>query len=441
MVLSALRRCHLSVRTRVIPYEGPVFGRLRTRTYNSAGQLVQNTTFENQNTAAFLPLQGVQYTESESHPLWRTRVRGRFDMDMGGPFTSRKRYSVMSNGEEASVEGIVVDGQTHVQTEAVYNGPYLPCSPTFLQWPSFNSSSDSSLKGFGTTAIARCSPSNPSANLTESVGEIVGDGLPSIIGGKLLSWRAMSSQERRRSFGDEFLNYQFGWLPFLSDLTDISRSIVHADRILDQYDRDSGKLVRRGYRFPTIVSESNMVYLDKRSPWTNPSSDTLQVNSLINKGQVIRSEYSAIDRWFSGAFTYYVPPSNGLRNDMARCAIQARKLLGLSLTPDSIWNLAPWSWAVDWFSNVGDVLSNWTAWAIDNQVLWYGYMMEHSLHAYRYTFTGQTGYRSGLQPPDVYLISETKLRRKATPYGFNLSWDNFTTRQKAIVAALGISRS
>lgn len=311
-----------------------------------------------------------------------------------------------------------------------------------MSWPSFNYSSDSKLNQLGTTAIARCSPSNPSANLTESVGEVIHDGLPAVLGGTLRKWRNLSNQKRRRAIGEEYLNYQFGWAPLVSDLKDISKSIVTSDVIMRQYERDSGRLVRRGYDFPETFNEKSEVYLNNRSPWTNPSSSDLFVPTLTGKGQVIRSEYTATRQWFRGAFTYYVPPPReGIKDDIQRAVISARHTLGLSLTPDSIWNLAPWSWAIDWFTNAGDVLTNWTSWAIDNQVLWYGYMMEHSIHVYRFTFVGQTGFRSGLQPPDVYLVAETKLRRKATPYGFGLSWDSFSTRQKAIIAALGITRS
>jgi hypothetical protein len=126
---------------------------------------------------------------------------------------------------------------------------------------------------------------------------------------------------------------------------------------------------------------------------------------------------------------------------LARDVILARKLLGISLTPDVLWNLAPWSWATDWFGNTGDVISNWTAWAIDNQVLLYGYMMEHIVHTYTYTFVGKTGfYQSDARPVSVTLRSESKIRIQASPYGFGLSFDDLSLRQKAIVAALGLTR-
>lgn len=120
----------------------------------------------------------------------------------------------------------------------------------------------------------------------------------------------------------------------------------------------------------------------------------------------------------------------------------SKKLLGISLTPDTVWNLAPWTWAVDWFSNAGDVVSNVTDWAVDGLVLRYGYIMEHSLVRDTYTFVGPTTFQSESQRPQALIFSsERKLRRKATPFGFGLNWDGLSPRQLAIAAALGLSRS
>jgi hypothetical protein len=139
---------------------------------------------------------------------------------------------------------------------------------------------------------------------------------------------------------------------------------------------------------------------------------------------------------------YYIPPSGNLLDEMRRVAIESRRLFGVSLTPDVIWNLTPWSWALDWFGSMGDFLSNLSSWIVANQVLAYGYMMEHTISTYTYTFVGPTGlYPPTLRPNDLTLISECKKRIKATPYGFGLSWDGFTPIQWAVTAALGLTRS
>lgn len=372
---------------------------------------------------------------------------GHFRGDIGGPFESRKMYAESVIPGQFHLENTIVVHPLPViyppwtQTDrTVYNGPLLPCAPPQMSFPPFANSNGETLDQLGATAISRCSPSNNSADLTVAVGELLTEGIPKAIGSTLRTLGSMTNRQRRKALGNEYLNLEFGWKPLVNDLKKFSRAIINAQSILDQYERNSGKLVRRRYVFPQFTSGDTRVVLSDCSPWGNPLSNGLN-GPDVNMGKVIRSHTVTVDRWFSGAFTYYVPPADGLRNDIARIVIQARKLLGLSLTPDSLWNLAPWSWAIDWFFNVGDVLKNWTDWAIDNQVLAYGYMMEHSIAEYTYTFSGPSGFPGDPRPFDVRLVSETKIRRKATPYGFGLSWTDFSARQLAIIAALGISRS
>jgi hypothetical protein len=397
------------------------------------------------NTDAFAYLNGIQVTESESHTKWKESNKGHFRGDSGGPFHSTKR-TCSPVGFTAMVHEVVDHPlwfypEWTVTDRWTYNGPYAPLSPNLMEYPPSAESSPEELDRLGATAIARCSPSNPSADLTVTLGEFFTEGIPSIIGGTLKTWRNMTTKDRRRSIGDEYLNVEFGWKPLMNDLKKISSSLLRANLIMNQYFANSGKMVRRRYNFPTVNHAEALPSYSNTSPWVSPSVNALTVPSQINLGRVSLLYEVQKRQWFSGAFTYYVPPADNLRNSVARYVIQARHLLGLSLTPDTVWNLAPWSWAVDWFFNVGDVLQNWTNWAIDNQVLLYGYMMEHTISTYTYTFSGPSGYVSGDTPTPVTLSTESKVRRQATPYGFGFSWDSFSPRQLAIIAALGISRS
>jgi hypothetical protein len=119
---------------------------------------------------------------------------------------------------------------------------------------------------------------------------------------------------------------------------------------------------------------------------------------------------------------------------------QAKKIFGLQLTPETIWNLAPWSWAVDWFTNVGDVIANLSDWINDGLVMQYGYMMEYKYSKITYTPVGPSMFRSGNRPTQVSLVSETKTRRRASPFGFGLTWNGLSPKQLAIAASLGITK-
>jgi peptidoglycan/xylan/chitin deacetylase (PgdA/CDA1 family) len=145
-----------------------------------------------------------------------------------------------------------------------------------------------------------------------------------------------------------------------------------------------------------------------------------------------------VKRYFKGAFTYYLPSDYESRNKVEEAAFYLDKILGLQLTPEVLWNLTPWSWAADWVGNFGDVLANVSDYATDGLVLRYGYMMEHSISKVTYTIPDipALGGRTLTQTH----FREVKKRVPATPFGFGLTFDSFSTKQKAILAALGITK-
>lgn len=437
-------------RFRVLPHSAPIQSTWRVSIQDFLFPENSRVTQTSHNLSSALnSLNGTQVTESENHPAWLHSRKGRFQGDLGGPFSTSKRYCILGNPSIQGVRGVAWSRPTptypggSVKTTTHYEGIVLPAGAGSLPWPTTVASTASQLDVLGTQAIARCAPSNPSIDLAVTIGELVKEGIPRLIGSSIGRLRGMSGRERRRALGSEYLNVEFGWKPLINDMLGFCRAIVDSSDALAQYERDSGRVVRRRYDFPELVTTKIDTWGGLSSPWTSPSGSGIRDPLTSGKGQVMRSEELRIRRWFSGAFTYYVPPaSSGMKNSMARDVILARKALGLSLTPDTIWNLGPWSWMFDWFFNAGDLIRNWTNFAIDNQVLLYGYIMEHKIHSYTYTFTGPTGYQSSTAyPSTVTLVSETKVRRKATPYGFGSSWNGFSGRQLAILAALGLTKS
>jgi hypothetical protein len=147
--------------------------------------------------------------------------------------------------------------------------------------------------------------------------------------------------------------------------------------------------------------------------------------------------------WFDGAFTYYLPKAEG-DGPLGKWFNSLQKwkaVYGLTLDPEVVWNLAPWSWAADWFANTGDVISNVTDLMTDGLVMHYGYVMEHVVESDEIVLSGWTPQK-GSFPSDlkIVVVRETKTRLRASPYGFGLTFEDFSPRQLAILAALGISR-
>lgn len=430
-------------RNRVLPYEGSRSS-VMVQTQTVPGQPSRTTVTRRLNSSAFTSLDGSQVTVSENHPLWRSRHLSRHLSDLGGEFSSKRRYVTGGNPGDVVMYGKQVD-QDFSSTSANYAGPFLPLSPTDMQFPPFADSSDSDLRALGTTAIQMASPSRPAADVTTFIGEIFQD-FPKELGHAFHELRSFGPTALAKAVSGEHLNVQFGWLPFINDVEKILNAIEKANALIRQYDRDSGRLVRRGWKFkPESSYDITPVTALGIGPWTSQFSNLWYSQIKDPLSQVMREHKVTRTRWFSGAFSYYCPPVDSsiyTTDGIARKVILAKKVLGARLTPDAVWNLIPWSWLVDWFANVGTLLQNVSNTIVDNQVLVYGYMMEHTVSSYTYTLVGPWFNRAGTpgpMPPSVTLVSETKRRIQATPYGFGLTYDGLSTMQKSILAALGIT--
>lgn len=432
------------MKRRAVPFEGAVRGQLKT--YNIGPDALNRgeNNYVSDHHTAFANLTGTQYTESENHTEWKSRRQSKiFTGDVGGPFFTSKKYA-KTERFLAYLDGEKWNTPDHyLGQRAEYSGPLLPAGPETFTWPPSAHSSDQQLEVLGTKAIAQCSPAKPTADISVAIGEIYKEGMPRVVGDILRHWGALSSRDRRRAIGSEYLNVEFGWKPLIRDIKKLAKAVEDGETIWAQYVKNAGKPVRRTYSFPNTDEIVSILDMGTIGPWFSPSSSILS-DPLASGGKVVRTHRVSKKQWFSGSFMYFLPAeyAGGFVREGSNALVKAKKLYGLTVTPDTLWNLAPWSWAVDWFANVGDFLANVSNWAVDSQVLSYGYMMETSVSSYTYTYVGPTRLRrGGVRPVDVSMVVETKKRIRATPYGFGQSWDGFSTSQKAIIAALGLSRS
>lgn len=376
---------------------------------------------------------GTQVTVSEGHP-WNSRSKN--SGDIGGDFFTQRLY--VEGLTRPLTRAFAARDGSGVRFENTLYGPVYPCSPTGVAtFPSSGHTGNNQLDEVGATAIARCKPTNSVADVATFLGELLTGGIPHLVGHQL--WKDKVSSARKTASG-EYLNFEFGVQPAINDIGKIINAVIRADTVLRQYERDAGRLVRRRYEFPTTRERIETVLgEDVQADMPGVSSD-MQDRSKT-RGRLVRVYEKTQRRWFSGAFTYHLPTGYDSRSAMARYALMADKVFGASLTPETIWNLAPWSWAVDWFSNTGDVISNLTSFANDGLVLHHGYVMEHTITKHTYVFSGRTGIKGvDAEPAPLSFVVETKIRRRANPFGFGLTWSGLSPRQLAIAAALGLSR-
>lgn len=353
--------------------------------------------------------------------------------DTGHNFATHKRTEALSHPNHT----------LHGRRGTVYTGPLRINQSSFSiveeRWNPWIPVTEFDHVYWGTRAVNATMPTQPVASLSQMVTELYREGLPAIAGGSFLKDRVFDL----RKLGGEYLNVEFGWKPLVNDLVKLLHAVVDAEKHWKQYARDNGRLVRRNYTFP------------RESPSTTYSTGTEYLLNVPNSSQWIdlfepgnigpfpfsKETSSQETIRFSGAYTYYLPGDSSFGEKLAGWASQANHLLGIRLTPDVLWNLAPWSWLADWVWNIGDNLEVATAMAHDGLLLKYGYIMRETNSRVIYTTFNVKDYDSHSTGPIVEAyVSTEKLRVRADPYGFALQPGAFSDRQWAILAALGMSR-
>lgn len=278
--------------------------------------------------------------------------------------------------------------------------------------------SGSELDALGATAISRCAPTDPRVDGSTAIAELFKDGLPNLIG-------------RSGNIGSEWLNLNFAVLPIFSDVKNFRESLARSDELLRQLARDSGRVIRRRYHFPVSQTTEKASLSGIVPTYVGHVVDS----SLAQIGTVTTVTKSTIETWFSGAFTYNLPDLG-----LGRKLRELDFLYGVVPGVDTAWELLPWSWLVDYFTNVGDVLSNLNAFTLDGLIMPYGYIMSRQIVETEYTWEGLLNINDSFvsRKLSAVLRRTTLQRRPATPFGFGASLD-LTSRQLANLAALGIS--
>lgn len=291
------------------------------------------------------------------------------------------------------------------------------------------SGSEMDMNRDGATAIARAAPGTSPMNLATALGELKKDGIPSVVGS---TFKDRSSIAKKA--GDEYLNVQFGWAPLVRDVTSLAKTVTSSDKILNQLERDAGRTVRRRLTLTDTTENPEPEYMGFGYGNVGGLSSS-GFQRWWDPGSIWRQTRTHRKVWFSGSFTYYLPPDYYSRNAVKRAAAQADVLLGTKLTPEVLWNLAPWSWAADWFSNAGDVVTNTQRFLSEGLVMHHGYIMEHTVRDYIY-------WNDSKNAPEhtITLRTETKSRVKGNPFGFGTDFSSLSSFQTSILVALGLSR-
>lgn len=312
---------------------------------------------------------------------------------------------------------------------------------------------------YGQKAIGEVAPNSPEVNLAAILGELK-EGLPSLPGILLLKDRAKALKQKPtksgKSIGSEYLNIQFGLIPLLSDIRAVYDAVNNVSTKLAQYERDAGKGVRRRMSFP----------ITKRREVFTPNDLEIQGTAFgIPPGYFLEKDMFASHSvgeygytrgtltmnytqkvWFTGSFTYFVPQGTSLAANVDKYRHMLERIFAPGMTVEALWQLAPWSWLVDWIFDLNASISSYQRLSDDSLVMNYGYVMATTskvatLDLQILRHPQLPNEKLPVSSVRTTIKSVKKERVRANPYGFSVATPaGFTGKQWSIMAALGLSR-
>lgn len=274
-----------------------------------------------------------------------------------------------------------------------------------------------SLWAQGSTAIRKSLPDVPEFSLFRFVGELRA-GLPKV------PLHVLAKERKLRNAGGEYLNVQFGIIPLISDLQNFLEAV-------------SDPRLRAAVKHQLNEEHRVRKTIDKGVTSTSRALTATEMNTTnVSSGRKGTLRVDTTYRiWSSCSFVYLqVTELDRLLSDLDQ------KLGGVGAVPTAIdiWNLIPWSWLVDWFTNFNHVITNLSYLGRDGLLLQRGYLMAHYQDVETST-QSCVAHGTAVSTTGVRTF-DRQYRVKASPFGFGYTWKDFDPFQLSILGALGVSR-
>lgn len=316
------------------------------------------------------------------------------------------------------------------------------------------------LNAQGTSYIRQTRPGNPIVNLGQYMIEL--RELP----------RVPIFMERRakkfKDLGSEYLNVEFGWKPFIKDLILIYEAQSRIQKMLTDLRKNNGLSVRRRSKKKVFIETSELCSGTLTVPFGRLDDESIGGNVAMEGYSILgpfggygtytwpgHADYDLYvtkyrTEWNVATWKYYVPDIGS--SQWTERAI--KELYGSELTPSVIWSVIPWTWLADWFANVGDIISNLSTNAVDNETLTNTFAMyAETTYTVAHVVSEWPDIDSTATPGNGFFLPAgqvdlkhtitriDKFRQESSPFGFGLKREDFTSRQLAILAALLVSKA
>lgn len=307
---------------------------------------------------------------------------------------------------------------------------------------------------FESQAWKRIAPKIPRADLAVSLKEI-GE-IPRMMKQTAqhlhLAWKDLNPRYNAKKFmdpkrvADQFLNTQFGWFPFISDIQKLSEATIFGAQFIGDIIAANGSWM---HRKAILEHKETSVRIHREYSFgCEPGGfqiqalcDSLMLDGISCFGYMDTHEDLVSHVWAEGCFKFYRPEFDRslIGHDSAWSTVQRyMSLYGLRINPSFVYNITPWSWLVDYFSNLGDLVDRTTQEYFDGTVAKYLYVMHHQLR--KVTSRHYFNFWSGPVTTEWTRYIESKQRKPTdSPYGFGVFGKDLSAKQWSILGALGLS--
>jgi hypothetical protein len=452
------------VRSRVSPHIGPISKSVGKRyAWDSNIGKFQSTPLQDKIYTFPRTWDFGEITKDEKHPGPPYRT--------GGPFRNLKVTSVKPSGFQGYGTFISKPPGHPVWTWEKYVGGFSP--PSEVAMGGFSGSPELLLSvnsplfpGISNTDRDRAwklsKPKLERVNSFVSIAEL--RDLPRMLKATARTFKELWERRGRELFDnapDTFLSHEFGWRPFLRDLSNMIELVHSAEEAMEKVKSRNGKPTRRHV---TITGNRIEVEVPDKADPTKTRKKVIRVDPIVSSTMVASGTgnqclpSSLPTTYFDGSptwelweikedlliasskWTYYNPFFDASVSGYETTLSGIRRyltLFGLRATPSNIWRATPWTWLIDWFSNLGDLIDQMSDYAVDEVVCWYMFVTRIQKVTRRFVQILPFKDPGPLSLVWEKIYSSKERVNNMSPYGFHLAWDDLTPRQLMILAALG----
>jgi hypothetical protein len=200
-------------------------------------------------------------------------------------------------------------------------------APLILTYPG-----ELSTAAYAAQTLARASPNHPDVDVIQNVLEI----------GDIPRTLKVYGETLIEKLAENYIRYKFGIQPLVRD---VARVVDWSSRVNSKLEiikrlRDTG-----GYR--------KTVRLDSLSASQYTASTAMQSN-----GCFLTSSVQSVGHREIRGHARYLPTADYSKYSQAEMsALAKRAFSGFEWNLSGLWEGLPWSWLIDWYTNIGDLLS------------------------------------------------------------------------------------